>query len=122
MATVRVIYKLNEIGRKASLLAAGNGKRVQIVDVEATPDLLALSEVDAEGRARIVACACVSDGQYSHHGLARYYRAERGEAKEVSVSQYDHTDEIDAPPAPLAAYVLGIAADNERRKAEAEAE
>jgi len=51
MATIKIAYKLNENGRRASLLAGGNGQEEQSVDVEATPELMALATVDAGGNA-----------------------------------------------------------------------
>jgi hypothetical protein len=53
MATVTIKYKLSETGRKAHLLAGGNGKQAQSVEVTLTPELLAIADVDTEGRASI---------------------------------------------------------------------
>ena len=51
MATIRVFYQLDESGRKASLLAGGNGKAAQFIDVEMTAELLAVVHVDDNGNA-----------------------------------------------------------------------
>jgi hypothetical protein len=51
---IKVEYYLNEAGRRASLLAGGNGREKQSDEIEATPELLALADVDANGAAKIV--------------------------------------------------------------------
>jgi hypothetical protein len=53
MATIRIMYQLSEVGRKASLLGGGNGNMRQEIDVEATPELLAIASVDTQGVATI---------------------------------------------------------------------
>lgn len=51
MAMIKVQYQLDEKGRKASLLAGGNGKAQQFIDVEVTAELLVLVHVDDDGTA-----------------------------------------------------------------------
>jgi len=53
VATVQIRYRLSESGRRASLLAGGDGRDRQCVEVPATQELIAISEVSSEGVARI---------------------------------------------------------------------
>lgn len=53
MANVTIKYGLSEAGRRASLLAGGNGKRDQEVAVPATPELIAIADVGYDGSASI---------------------------------------------------------------------
>lgn len=46
-----IMYLLNEEGRKASLLAGGDGKERQKVQADITPELLELTTVDQDGNA-----------------------------------------------------------------------
>lgn len=47
----KVVYLLNEKGRKASLLSGGNGKRIQIIEGQLTKELLNIAKVDDDGNA-----------------------------------------------------------------------
>jgi hypothetical protein len=49
MKKARIIYSLSEKGRKASILAGGNGKEKQELETDITPELLELAEVTREG-------------------------------------------------------------------------
>src|SRR2546425_13166505 len=51
--TVTAVYLLSEEGRKASLLAGGNGRAVQEITVTLPTTRLHLVTVDAHGRARL---------------------------------------------------------------------
>jgi hypothetical protein len=51
---VKVIYGLSEAGRKENLLAGGNGKQIQYLNVPATQELIGLSNVDADGNITLV--------------------------------------------------------------------
>lgn len=51
-ATIK--YCLSEKGRKASLLAGGNGHREQYLDVELTPEIVQLGRVDERGNVLLV--------------------------------------------------------------------
>lgn len=51
--TVAVVYQLSEAGRKASLLAGGDGKQVQQLQVQVPTSRLHLVTVDPQGRARL---------------------------------------------------------------------
>lgn len=53
MAKIAVHYALTPAGQRASLLAGGNGKAAQSVEIEATPELLALATIDSDGNASI---------------------------------------------------------------------
>src|SRR3990167_2850966 len=53
MGKIRINYLLSVVGQKALLLAGGDGKRLQVIEVEPTEVALALAEVDREGRATI---------------------------------------------------------------------
>lgn len=47
--TAKIEYLLSEEGRKKSLLAGGDGKEVQMVVTDITPELLELARVNADG-------------------------------------------------------------------------
>jgi hypothetical protein len=49
MAKVRIEYLLSEEGRKKSLLAGGDGRELQVIETEATPELIELGRVDKDG-------------------------------------------------------------------------
>jgi hypothetical protein len=51
--TVKAIYTLSENGRKASLLAGGDGRAEQTLDVQVAANRLHLVTVDADGNARL---------------------------------------------------------------------
>ena len=53
MLTVTATYLLSEEGRKASLLAGGNGKAVQQLSLQVPANRLHLVSVDAHGVARL---------------------------------------------------------------------
>lgn len=45
----RIRYLLNEEGRKKSLLSGGNGKELQEIECNATPEIIELARVDEDG-------------------------------------------------------------------------
>jgi hypothetical protein len=47
--TAKIHYLLNEEGRKASILAGGDGKEKQILECEVTPEVLELAKVNSNG-------------------------------------------------------------------------
>jgi hypothetical protein len=49
--TIKINYRLSETGRRASLLAGGTGRERQSIEVAATPELLAIASIDADGAA-----------------------------------------------------------------------
>ena len=51
--TVRAIFWLSESGRKASLLAGGDGRELQSIDVDVPANRLHLVVVDPDGKARL---------------------------------------------------------------------
>jgi len=51
MATIKVTYKLNQAGQRASLLAGGDGRAIQTTTVEATAQLLAVADIASDGSA-----------------------------------------------------------------------
>jgi hypothetical protein len=51
MATIKISYDLSENGRRASLLAGGDGREHQTVEVPATPELLAIASIATDGTA-----------------------------------------------------------------------
>ena len=55
MVQAKVYYLLNEEGRRQSLLQGGDGKEVQCLVVDATPDLLQLCRISSEGEAKLEA-------------------------------------------------------------------
>ena len=53
MGQIRIQYLLSEQGRKASILAGGDGRHVQRLTVEVLPEALALAHVAADGTATV---------------------------------------------------------------------
>ena len=51
--TVKAIFLLSESGRKASLLAGGDGRELQAIDVDVPANRLHLVVVDPDGKARL---------------------------------------------------------------------
>src|SRR2546427_6658170 len=51
--TVKAIFLLSESGRKASLLAGGDGRELQTIDIEVPANRLHLVVVDPDGKARL---------------------------------------------------------------------
>jgi len=49
MSKATVKYLLSEQGRKDSLLKGGNGKKIQELQVDATPEIIEMSTVDSQG-------------------------------------------------------------------------
>lgn len=49
MKNVKVIYLLTEEGRKDSLINDGDGKRIQVIETEATAEILRIAKVNDEG-------------------------------------------------------------------------
>jgi flagellar biosynthesis GTPase FlhF len=49
----RIEYLLSEAGRKKSLLAGGDGKQHQVIETDATPEIIALADVDSEGNVKL---------------------------------------------------------------------
>jgi len=47
--TAEIRYLINEEGRKASILAGGDGKEKQVLECECTPELLELAKVNSDG-------------------------------------------------------------------------
>jgi hypothetical protein len=47
--TAKLQYLLSEAGRKASLLAGGDGKEIQVITTEITPAIIELATVDTKG-------------------------------------------------------------------------
>ncbi|ADQ05542.1 U32 family peptidase [Caldicellulosiruptor owensensis OL] len=45
----RIRYLFNEEGRKKSLLSGGNGKELQEIECNATPEIIELAIVDRDG-------------------------------------------------------------------------
>ena len=52
MSKVKIGYQLSEKGRKASLLAGGDGKADQVIEADITPELLERASVSSDGNAR----------------------------------------------------------------------
>jgi hypothetical protein len=138
--TVAIVYRLNAEGRKASLLTGGDGKELQVIRVPVTPELLALAEVREDGSAWIYATGFAAreeepaigreidrHANYSYHWLPsiiEFYAAKEGEVRREEASHYTDLrakESLSAPPADVVAWVLGIPAANEERKASASA-
>jgi len=49
----RIEYLLDEAGRKKSLLAGGDGKELQVVEADITPEIINLAKVDGEGNVKL---------------------------------------------------------------------
>jgi hypothetical protein len=49
----KVEYLLSEAGRKKSLLAGGDGKELQVVEADITPEIINLAKVDGEGNVKL---------------------------------------------------------------------
>lgn len=60
--TARIEYLLSEAGRKASLLAGGDGWELQVIETEATPEIIRLAQVDPEGNILLRVGFCVWNG------------------------------------------------------------
>lgn len=122
MATVKMIYKLTENGQRASLLAGGNGKPMQVVEIPATPETLAIARIKSDGSAWIIAAAAatIPGDKYEDKGACAYYLV-TSDGKVADGTSYGR-DFLSAPPADPMAHALAIPAENARRKAEAEAQ
>lgn len=101
MTTITITYTLSEVGRRASLLAGGDGRRDQAVQVPVTPELLAQASVDLDGHATI---------DMRQNGYAAIATRATVEYESVVL----RVDAQDAPIADPAAWVLDLA----RRQAE----
>lgn len=135
MAQVKIVYRLSEAGRRASLLAGGDGRELQIVQVEATPELLALATVRPDGTAWIYVTSRAEGDERARLGLedrnsshsidlrsiAKTYAVGSDGHAAVKTGWDDGTLWLDAPPAGLANWVLGIPSDNEERRQAVEA-
>jgi hypothetical protein len=106
MATIKISYKLDETGRRASLLAGGNGREEQTVDVEATPELMALATVDAEGRAGYY----LADWGYG-------FQARRSVRHQAPLAPADAAQQMQAEAVVRAAAVVAEDAREAREKA-----
>jgi hypothetical protein len=53
MKMAQITYLLNEEGRKQSLLQGGDGKEVQVIQTEVTPEILGLGSVDRDGEVEL---------------------------------------------------------------------
>ena len=51
--TVKAMFLLSEAGRKASLLAGGDGRELQTIEIEVPTNRFHLVVVDPDGRARL---------------------------------------------------------------------
>lgn len=47
--TVKLIYRLSDAGRKASILTGGDGRQEQVVEVPITEELMSLTHVHTAG-------------------------------------------------------------------------
>lgn len=50
MAKAKIFYLLSEAGRKDSLLKGGDGKELQVIETEATPEIIELAQVLPDGQ------------------------------------------------------------------------
>jgi len=51
---INVVYFLSQVGQRAHLLAGGDGKDRQVIQVDVTPDLLERAEIHSDGSAWIL--------------------------------------------------------------------
>jgi hypothetical protein len=121
--SVKIAYRLTEAGRRACLLAGGDGKEVQIAEVPLSSALLELATVRTDGSAWIYATAMMSEhralcGEKTVHFknglLCNFEDGHDGSVRETSI------EAIDVPPADVAAWVLGIPWENRKRQTAAE--
>lgn len=63
--TATITYLLNEAGRKASILAGGDGQEKQILEVPVTPELLELAYVQQDGSV----CLNIATGTYTKSSI-----------------------------------------------------
>lgn len=115
MAKITVTYKLSPAGQRASLIAGGDGRAVQSVDIEATPELLALANVDRDGKASI---SLTTEGVlrddrpvFGRLGRARYEQ-----------SPFEAAIAFDSPPADLGQWIIENHARAQVEKARVRAE
>lgn len=67
MATAKLYYLLSEAGQKDSLLNGGDGKELQIITTEATPEIIKLSKVKPNGEIKLcINCHVDSEGKFEN--------------------------------------------------------
>lgn len=120
--TMRIAYCLNEAGRRASLLAGGNGKELQISEVPLSAALLELAAVREDGSAWIYVTSMrgTHRGQCGeplnltsrYPGLLKAYKLSHDGVAVFS----EEVEAIDVPPTDVAEWVLGIPWDNQQRE------
>lgn len=97
--TCKVIYLLNEEGRKQSLLSGGDGKRMQELEAPISKELLELASVDDKGNVVIkIGFKNVGDSYYSiltEYKVKEYsiYEPSIEEVKEII--EFDKTQTVD---------------------------
>lgn len=131
-AKIKIIYKLDENGRRASLLAGGDGRMLQVVEVPATVELLEIATITSDGSAWIATtylnredgCAVGYPGASLENtywgGPPSLYKQFFAHLTGVSEAGFPSLY-LSMPPTDPAAWALSIAADNQKRKEEAEA-
>lgn len=67
MTKATITYLLSEEGRKKSLLSGGDGKEVQTIETDITPELLGMADVDRDG----VVVLKIGDNSYSTPSRSR---------------------------------------------------
>lgn len=129
-ATITLVYRLDEAGRKACLLAGGDGRAIQCVNLPLTPELLALACVYPSGSAWLWACGPLDEAEQKlvgaapphDHCLTAFYEVTRSRGVRSATDYGSYRYAISAPPADPVAWVLGLPTANAARLAVAEAE
>lgn len=106
MSTITIRYQLSEAGRRASLLAGGDGRAIQEAHVPLTPELLAIAHVREDGTPLI--------------DLTAIQVSVAGATKINTWTQPLRLDDVPADPVDLALRVVPAKIDESRAAAEAE--
>lgn len=75
MCKAKVIYLLSEAGKKNSLIKGGDGREKQVIEIEATPEIIELATVNEAGKMYLgIGCIVNSIGEIQRHygPLQRY--------------------------------------------------
>lgn len=124
MAKAKIFYLLSEAGRKDSILKGGNGKELQIIEAEITPEIVMLSNVKPDGEVWLpVGCGINYKGEIDiyKYPVTRYYVSDIGEPhlkEERKATYFDSIQTVDQ----LIAWKKNRLASLERSKQQAEEE
>ena len=72
MATAKIFYLLSEAGQRDSLLKGGNGKELQEITTEATPEIIKLSKIRSDGEIELsIGCYVDYEGKLNRFDSKR---------------------------------------------------